>query len=404
MAGGAVNPGAPETPSSGRSIYEGREPADRLFRGRERSGASASGTATPRRRTGRPWAIIFLAIVAVYGLAATAFIVIRTPALAGFVMRGLGRPSSGAKGEPSAPPAMSATSPADPAPTSSVVVVQLRAEAQACRNTILEADRMVARGLARDALARLERRAGEGKDSLDLQLAMARIRFDLGDTKAARDAYASVIRTAPSTVEARIGLAAALLKLGDAEGSLQAAQWALDDGGAGVDGVRIATHAAVGVGQYAVAAGHARVWLQQDPESVEAQDLLGLCHLRLGEYGKASFLLGELIRQGRGTEASYLNLVLAFGQQKQFNDVADLLLRAVQRLDRRSVVAWFGRPDFTVLRENPVVTAVAFQIVEGASPNLALKLPDVSSEIPMERGIGMSPAAIDLGMRRPSSQ
>jgi len=50
------------------------------------------------------------------------------------------------------------------------------------------------------------------------------------------------------------------------------------------------------------------------------------------------------------------------------------------------------------------VTAVAFQIVEGASPNLALKLPDVSSEIPMERGIGMSPAAIDLGMRRPSSQ
>ena len=388
-----MSPGDAENPSSGRNIYGGREPQDRLFRGRERSGSTSAEAGRPRRRPGRSWSLIFLAVVALYGLAATAYIVVRTPSFPDLLKRwSAPRPApGGAEARREAPTPV--------APGASAVVGRLRVEARESQDAVLDADRMVARGLLREAMIRLERRAADGDASLGLRLAVARIRLSLGEAEAARDGYMALIGVDPSNVDALAGLAAALLKLGDSDGALQAAQWAMDEGGSGVDVLRGASHAAVGVGQYTVAAAHARVWLQQDPESVEAQDLLGLCHLRLGEYGKASFLLGELIRQGRGSEASYLNLVLAFGQQRQFNDVADLLMKAVQRLDRRNVLAWFGRPDFKVLREDPVVEAVAAQIIDGASPGLTLRLPEVSREIPRERGIGMTPA-IDLGIRK----
>lgn len=403
-AGNTMSPDDAENPPSGRNIYGGREPQDRLFRGRERSGSASAEAGKPRRRPGRSWSIIFLAVVALYGLAATAYIVVRTPSLPGLLKRwSAPRPDSGGAEVRREVPAPVAPGPAAAGERSAAVVGRLRAEARSSQDAVLDADRMVARGLPRDALVRLERRAAEGDASLELRLSMARIRFALGEAEAARDGFLAVLGADPSNTGALAGLAAVLLKLGDPDGALQAAQWAMDEGGSGVDVLRVAAHAAIGVGQYTVAAAHARVWLQQDPEAVEAQDLLGLCHLRLGEYGKASFLLGELIRQGRGSEASYLNLVLAFGQQKQFNDVADLLMKAVQRLDRRSVLAWFGRPDFKVLREDPVVAAVAGQIIEGASPGLTLRLPEVAREIPMERGIGMTPS-VDLGIRKPSAQ
>lgn len=378
-----------------RGIYAGRQSPGTLFRGRERKAGVASEAPRGRRGSPRPWSLMVLVAIVLYALASTAYIVIRTPWLGRVLKAGSSAPpETGAptRSVPSNPPERAGP------PESGSVVRGLLDGARGVRDAVLEADRMVARGMAREALVRLDRRLAQEPESLALRLAVARIHASLGDVASARDGFVAVLGADPANLEARAGLAAALLDLNDPEGALQAAQWAMDDGGTRSETLRVAVRAAIGAGQYTIAAGHARVWLRQDPESTEAQDLLGLCLLRLGEYGKASFLLGEIIRQGRGTEATYLNLVLAFAQQKQFGDVADLLMKAAQRLDRARVVAWFGRPDFSVIREDPVVSSVMGQILGGSPSAIALRLPEVQRESAGERGMGMTPVP-DLGIR-----
>ncbi len=393
-----TDPDGHDEPRAGRGIYDGRPSPGTLFRGRERTAGGGSGAPRGRRSSPRPWSLVLLVAVALYALASTVYIVSRTPGL-GRLLRSAS-PSSPGPGAPARPGPSKPSDPAVP-PASGSVVRGLLDGAREVRDALQEADRLMARGMAREALVHLERRRAEKPDSLGLRLAEARIHAALGDAAMARNGFVAVLGADPANLEARAGLAAALLDLNDPEGALQAAQWALDDGGTPSATLRVAVRAAIGAGQYAIAAGHARVWLRQDPESTEAQDLLGLCHLRLGEYGKASFLLGEIIREGRGTEATYLNLVLAFAQQKQFGDVADLLLKAAQRLDRARVAAWFGRPDFALIREAPVVSSVMGQVLAGTSPAPILRLPDESRDSPQgERGIGMTPAPVDLGIKR----
>lgn len=377
-----MNTDDPETPVRGRGIYDGREPPGRLFRHERHARVSGDTSGTdPRRAPGRPWAIVFLGLVAVYAVAATVFIAVRHRPEIFPKPRGTGT---------GAAPVLE-VSPAVPAGEARTLVHALRSEADAIRDAIREADRMFDRGLARQALQRLQQRQAGFPDNLALRVRIAGIHLSLGEAAAARDGFAAAIRIDPANVGAREGMAGALLALKDPEGALDMAQWAIEGGKAGEESLRVAARAAVDLGQYTVAAGHLNDWLRERPDSIEAHDLLGLCHLRLGEYGKASFQLGDLIRQGRGTEASYLNLTLAFAQQQQSGDVADLLLKAAQRLDRSRVLGWFGRPDFAVIREDPVVASVVAQLAEGASPGLTLKLPDTTHQPVSPRALGMTP-------------
>lgn len=393
---------APEPSRRARSIYEGREPAGRLFRRGGRDAPDAGGPS--RSRPPRPpfsMDILFLALVAIYAIASTAYIVHRHRALAVEARSKASHPVPAADSQPEGRgDAQSSAGTGDrPAGDAAVGVVRRICDGnREIVDLVRDADRMIDRGLVTEALARIDRRLASAPGNLDLRLRKAGIERTLGRMAAARDGFVAVLESDPSRIEAREGLAAVLLELKDPEGALDAAQWVLEVEGHRPESLRVAARAAVDLGQYAVALGHMRLWVQQEPESVEAQDLLGLCQLRLGEYGKAAFQLGALIRKGKGTEATYLNLVLAYAQQKQSNDVADLLMKAVQRLDRARVVAWFGRPDFAVIREDPTVAAVASQIIEGVSPGLSLHLPEIQREGPSERGIGMTPAP-DLGTR-----
>ncbi|OQW97347.1 MAG: hypothetical protein BWK77_01965, partial [Verrucomicrobia bacterium A1] len=321
---------------------------------------------------------MFLGLVAVYAVAATVVIAVRHRPEIFPKPHGTGSapvresPMAGSAGEPR------------------TVAHVLRGEADAVRDAIREADRMSDRGLAGQALQRLQQRQAAFPDNLALRLRIAGTQLSLGDAASARDGFVAAIRIDPANVDAREGLAGALLALKDAEGALEMAQWAIEGGKAEAGSLRVAARAAVDLGQYTVAAGHLQDWLGERPDEVEARDLLGLCHLRLGEYGKAAFQLGDLIRQGRGTEASYLNLTLAFAQQKQSADVAGLLLKAAQRLNRPRVLAWFGRPDFAEIREDPVVAAIAAQLAEGSSPGPTLKLPEATRESISPRALGMT--------------
>lgn len=371
-----------DMPPRGHSIYDGREPPGRLFRKERRAPVSGDTSASdPRRVPSRPWAIVFLGLVAVYAVAATVFIAVRhRPEI-------FPKPRNAGTGAAQALTESGADAPA----AAHAVVRLLRSEADAVRDAIREADRMADRGLVRQALQRLQQRQEGFPDNMAMRLRIAEIQLSLGDAASARDGFVAAIRIDSANIDAREGLAGALLALKDPAGALDMAQWALEGGKSGVGSLRDAARAAIDLGQYTVAAGHLYAWLQEHPDAVEARDLLGLCHLRLGEYGKAAFQLGDLIRQGKGTEASYLNLTLAFAQQRQSNDVADLLMKAALRLNRPRVLAWFARPDFAAIREDPVVAAVAAQIADGASPGLSIRLPDASRETASSDSVGMTP-------------
>lgn len=377
-----MSTGDRETPGHGRSIYDGREPPGRLFRKvRHTSVPADTSDADPRRAPRRPWAILFLGIVAAYAVAATVFIAVRHGQA---IMTKPLRPGAGAAPARTAPEG-------HPTAEAENIARRLRSEADAVRDAIRDVDRMFDRGLARQALQRMQQRQTGLPDNLALRLRIAEIQLSLGDAASARDGFVAAIRIDPANVDAREGLAGALLALNDPEGALAMAQWAIEGGRSGAGSLRVAARASIDLGQYTVALGHLHGWLQAQPDAVEARDLLGLCHLRLGEYGKAAFQLGDLIRQGRGTEASYLNLALAFAQQKQSNDVADLLAKAALRLGRPRVFAWLERTDFDAIREDPVVAAVVAQIAEGASPGLTLRLPETSRETASPRTFGMTP-------------
>lgn len=249
------------------------------------------------------------------------------------------------------------------------------------RDIVRETGRLASRGLIEEATALLRRELEADPKSLVLQEEMAGLDLAAGRVAAAQDGFLNVLAYAPDRTSAREGLAEACLRLGHNAAALAAAQWLLQDDPDRMAALRIAARVSVEVGQYPAAAQHLRRWLERDPGSVEARDLLGLCYLRLGEYGKAAFYLQKLARDGDGTVATFLNLALVFAQQKQSDDVISVLGEASHRYSAKTVVDWFGRPDFAALHSDARVMAFVTQLITEASPALSLRLPERSSTI-----------------------
>jgi len=386
-------------PPADQSLYSAREPPHALGRGRWRVAKSAVFPGAPGRRAiSVSWAAVFLSIMAVYGAAATLYIVRRG--------RTSGETSRRTVSPPDvlSPDALSFNV-AEPGSGDGDETVVRRLQTSVARrmSVLREADRLADRGLLDKAIERIEEELRRDNSSLALRLRRADFMLMAESVEASRDAYLDVLRADPFLLPAREGLAKALWAAKDHAAALAAARWVLEVDGRRLAALRIAAQAAIETGDHELAVGHLRTWAQLDPTSVSARDFLGLAYLRLGDYGKAGFQLGDLIRKGQGTEATFLNLALAYAKQRQPSSVAGMLMKASERFSRERVLQWVERPDFADIAADPVVASVVSQIRMGVRPATALAMPGERGEIAFEQGIGLTPAP-DLGIRPASLQ
>lgn len=398
-----MNSHEPTNGSSRKGLYDDREPPATLIKGGRLPPTEAERKKPVRGHpVSRPWAAIFLALTALYAIGTTAFIAWRIqkarpsggdPAIGGESLESIDPPERTSSGPSSLSPAAGKR---DRVTTN--CVQRLRSGELRWREMLREIDRLMDRRLVTEADERLTEAIRVNPGILSLTLRQAELRLTMGDVRKAIEGFVEVLRADPAVLAAREGLALALQRDGDSEGALDAARWVLELDRSRSKTLNVAAEAAIETGYFSEAVGYLRSWLQLEPHSVAAKDLLGLAYLRLEEYGKAGFQLGDLIRQGVGTEATYLNLTLAYAQQKQSKSVADLLLLSSERFDRDHVLAWIGRSDFDEIRSDPVVATVIDRIRQGVSTAQILSLPSANSVPVFEKGIGMMPAP-DIGIK-----
>jgi len=325
-----------------------------------------------RRSAGRRWTVALSLVVVLYGLGATIYVMHR----GGWLRR---TPSSPAPEGPGVAGAGAVPAQVQSAPSGQLAILSLierrQRQERRERDLVNEVDRLVDQALVDEAATLLDREMVAEPGSLKLKELRGQLHLLRGEFGAARDLFLEVLAANPDHVVAREGLAEALLGGGEPVAAFAAAQWALQADPQRVGSLRAAARAAIEVGQYGQAVQYLRRWLERVRGSVEARNLLGLAYLRLGEYGKAAYQLGELVRDGLATETTYLNLALVFAQQKQSSDVVDVLAAAAQRLSLRQIAAWFERPDFAPLHDDRDVTAFMNRLLTAGSVASTLRLP-----------------------------
>ncbi len=244
------------------------------------------------------------------------------------------------------------------------------------QSALQEIERNLDRGMAEEARRLATRMLETNPDSLTMREMLGWTQLQDGDLASATTNFLAVLRADPQRAKSRAGLAEVVLKQERFDVALDAARWILEQTPQDTRALRIASRAALEVGEYAAAQRYLRSWLAQQPQNREAKDLLGLCCLRLGEYGKAIFYLSELCRDGNATEATYLNLALAHAQAGQTGEVVRVLSEAVERFSVRTVASWFGRTDMASLRDQPQVALFLDRLLKDAAPTLTVRLPE----------------------------
>jgi tetratricopeptide (TPR) repeat protein len=258
------------------------------------------------------------------------------------------------------------------------------------QSTLLEIERNLDRGMVEEARRLATRVLETNPDSLTMREMLGWAQLQGGNLASATTNFLAVLRADPRRTKSRAGLAEVALKQERFDVALDAARWILDQTAQDTRALRIASRAALEVGEYAAAQRYLRSWLDQQPQNREAKDLLGLCYLRLGEYGKATFYLSELCRDGNATEATYLNLALAHAQAGQTSEVVRVLSEAVERLSVRTVASWFSRADMANLRDQPQVALFLDGVLKNTAPALTVQLPERPTVTP-ETTLGLLP-------------
>ncbi len=365
-----------------------------IYKQRDRTGRRVSRVAKQvreRRRHGRRWVAVLIAIALIYTIAGLAYVVMH--------QRSTSKPA------PSPPPPEGAeTEPAFDVPASDGLLAALeRLREQGRRETadLPEFHRLLDRGLISEAEALAERALEAAPESVVWRTARARVRLQMGHLREAEKDCLAVLAAQPRNFEARETLAVALLMQSRPAPAYTAARWVLEDDPNRTAALETAARAAIEGGLYPDAVMHVRRWLELRPGHAPARDLLGLAYLRSGEYGKAAFVLEDLARDPAATEATFLNLALVYAALRQPGDVTRVLGEAAQRLSPKTVIEWFSRADFAQFREEPKVMAFVEQLLAGAPAALALRLPEpAATPAARELTLGLSPPTDVLWTRQ----
>lgn len=235
-----------------------------------------------------------------------------------------------------------------------------------------EAEMLAGRGLVREAGDKLERHLRAYPEQIETRLRLAGYRLRLRQYDAAGALLLEVLRADPQNAGARLLLADVLIGKNEFAGAYEAAKWTLELLPGDPDALKIAGRAAIRAGWHQVALDHLRDLSVTRRSDIECRGLLALCYLRLGEYGKAVFQLNEIVREGKADESVYYNLAVSYAQQKQPQDVVDVITRAAAQVGDAKAMEWLRDDDFLPVRESPLFAALVQQLGHGASPSIGL--------------------------------
>ncbi len=293
-------------------------------------------------------------------------------------------------------PAREAPESASTAEITRFSVARLRELPDRARDTRLAADTLAARGLAAEALERLERELAAAPTNLELKSALADHLMDQRRFDDARRLLSEIIEAQPRDPEPRRRLAAALLGAERFADAYDMVRWYLDAAPADLAGRKLAARICLDGGWYDQALVHLRSIADSRQEDVETRQLFALAYLRLGQYVKAVSQLAELARGESPDKSTFYNLALAFARQEQAGETIRTLTRAVELFGASQVLQWMSDEDFRPLQNDPLFRTFRAQLSQQNVPEVVSLAPRRGG--PGERDIGMMPGPMMRGV------
>lgn len=276
--------------------------------------------------------------------------------------------------------------PARPAGTFDGDPASIRRMTEGATRTALvysEAEVMAARGLVSEAIAKLEAHLEQFPERIEIKRLLAQFRLHLGQYDSAGPLVTDVLRADPRDAPARLMLTEVLMSKGQSVSAYESAKWALELLPRDPVALRNAGRAALHAGWPQAALPHLLELREIRRTDPECQQLIGLCHLRMGEYAKAIYQFDEILREGKADESVYFNLAVCHAQQKQVQGAVDVLSRAAHQFGAARISSWIASQDFRPVRTDAYFSAFVSQL--GLAP-----MPSDDS-VRAGQGMGMMP-------------
>lgn len=276
------------------------------------------------------------------------------------------------------------------------VVSRLKELPDRARDARLAADALAARGLAAEALDRLEREALAAPANLEIKAAQASLLMEQQRFAEASRLFAEIIEAQPRDPEPRRRFAEALLGLKRYAEAYDMARWYLDAVPGDLAGRKLAARICLDGGWHDQALVHLRSIADSRQEDVETRQLFALAYLRLGQYVKAVSQLNELARSQQPDPSTFYNLALAYARQSQAGETIRVLTRAVELFSAAQVLQWMADADFEPLHNDPLFRTFRAQLNQQSTADVVSLAP--RSNVPSDREIGLMPSTLQRGV------
>jgi tetratricopeptide (TPR) repeat protein len=377
---------APEPKSDPHSIYAQPEAPGRARRAWRKP---PSGRGVRKKRERLPWLMPMLVMLTAAAATLVTLAVLQTrpndPRAAAAPAAPVVAPVAGA------PPAVRAVE-AEDVPAE---VHRLISHATTIRDLKQQANMMQGRGLYSEAAELVRRQLSLTPHATELKALLGRLYLNGGRLHDARRMLIETLSADPSNLEARADLARALWAMGDYSGSLAIARWLIEAAPTYEEAHKLAAHACMSAGWNDQAVPFLRLALDLRPMDVEARNMLALAYLRQGAYARAIAHLQDLLKSGAADEATYFNLTAAFAQQRQTEDVVNMLFSSANVLGAERVAAWFSTEDFAPVRAAPMVESARMQLLNSLAQSTRTTLRSPKTDL----GLGLMPMT-ELRTRR----